>query len=88
MRKPISVLASMATGLLAACALAMAVPLTPDTHGLESAEAASACGASWSTVPSAPKLQDPRAITPISSNDIWIVGSRALNDSGDPTTGV
>ena len=40
--------------------------------------AALPCGTSWGTVPSAPELRAPRAIAPVASDDIWIVGHKSL----------
>ena len=62
---------SLAASVLASgLVLASVLPVRP-------ADAAVACGPSWSTVPSATGLRDPRAIAPVASNDIWIVGSRS-----------
>jgi hypothetical protein len=49
------------------------------------ADAAPTCGPSWGTVPSATGLRDPRAIAPVSSNDMWIVGSRAVGSVPNAT---
>jgi hypothetical protein len=61
-------LASMATALLLACG-ALGSVLVPLAE-------ASTCGPSWSIVPSPTRFDDPRAIAPITSDDIWMVGGR------------
>ena len=53
-------------GLLAASLSLLVVG--PGTHGL-------VCGPSWSGVTSGEHLTKPRAIAPIASNDLWVVGS-------------
>jgi hypothetical protein len=40
------------------------------------ASGAVACGSSWSTVPSASQVKDPRGIGMISGSDIWVVGTQ------------
>ena len=54
-------------GLLAASLSLLVVG--PGTHGKK------VCGPSWSGVTSGEHLTKPRAIAPIASNDIWVVGS-------------
>jgi FG-GAP-like repeat len=49
------------------------------------AEVVPTCGSSWSTVPSAREFRDPRAIAPVASNDIWIVGSRRVGSVQNAT---
>jgi hypothetical protein len=70
-------LAACLAALLAA-GLALLVA-EPGVHGLD-------CGSSWSTVPSASELHNPRAIAAIAKNDMWVVGNRAAR-AGVITTG-
>jgi hypothetical protein len=71
MRKIVLLVVSMATAVLLACG-ALAPVLAPPA-------AASSCGSSWSIVPSPTLFDAPRAIAPVGSDDIWIVGSRRDN---------
>jgi hypothetical protein len=68
MRKIVLLLASMATALLLACGALASVPVV--------SAAASTCAPSWSIAPSPTRFDAPRAIAPITSGDVWIVGSR------------
>ena len=65
-------------GLLAASLSLLVVG--PGTHGKK------VCGPSWSGVTSGEHLTKPRAIAPIASNDIWVVGSTKKR-SGNIRTG-
>ena len=58
-------------GLLAASLYLFAVG--PSANGL-------VCGTSWSTLASSEHIKKPRAIAPIASNDIWVVGSTRKNE--------
>ena len=63
--------------LLTATAIALALVSGFGPAGLASgAVAATTCGTSWSIVPSAPQVKDPRSIAVISSDDVWIVGAQ------------
>jgi hypothetical protein len=81
MRSTILVFVSLAASALASgLVLASGLPVRP-------ADAAPTCGSSWSTVPSATGLTDPRAIAPVASNDVWIVGGGRSDGSVTNATG-
>jgi hypothetical protein len=61
--------------MLAAFLLVVVVKVEPSQAAFPG-EASTTCGPSWATVPSSAEVRDPRAIAPITSNDIWIVGNR------------
>ena len=69
--------------VLAALSLSVliVVPSGPKAVG-----ASITCGESWSSVPSAPEVRQPKAIVALGPNDAWIVGSRGIDD-GVVTTG-
>jgi hypothetical protein len=84
MRSIILLFVSLTAASVLASGLVLASVLTA-----RPAEAAT-CGPSWSTVPSATVplakgLRDPRALAPVASNDIWIVGSRTVGDVANAT---
>lgn len=69
------VLRGLGMALAVACALTMGM----DEDGVaEPVGSAAVCSSSWSTVASAPEVSSPRAIAPISPDDIWIVGDKGL----------
>jgi hypothetical protein len=70
--------------LLATCLLALVVRVEPSQAAF-AGEASTTCGPSWVTVPSSAEVRDPRAIAPIASNDIWIVGNRARSGTSRST---
>jgi hypothetical protein len=61
--------------LLATCLLALVVRVEPSQAAF-AGEASTTCGSSWVTVPSSAEVRDPRAIAPVASDDIWIVGNQ------------
>src|ERR687889_2293108 len=67
MRRTMLLFATMAAATIAACSVVLG------------SAAAANCGPSWSTVPSAAELQDPRAIAANAPDDIWAVGSKGLD---------
>jgi len=79
MRSIILLFVSLAAASVLASGLVLASLLTE--HPAE----ATICGPSWSTVPSAKGLRDARALAPVASNDIWIVGSRTVGSVANAT---
>ena len=72
--------------LLVSTALAAAIAACSVVLG---SAAAVVCGPSWSTVPSAAELRDPRAIAANAPDDIWAVGSKGLDaQDSAPKAGV
>ena len=54
--------------------------------GPKAAGASIVCGETWSSVPSAAEVRQPKAIVALAPDDAWIVGSRGIDD-GVVTTG-
>ena len=79
MRNIILLFVSLAAASVLASGLVLASVLTA-----RPAEAI-ICGRSWSIVPSAKGLRDARALAPVASNDIWIVGSRTVGSVANAT---
>jgi hypothetical protein len=63
----------------------MAVAVVVACLAVLGSAAAAVCGTSWSTVPSAPELSHPQAITPIAPHDVWIVGRKERGNEGITT---
>ena len=47
--------------------------------------AATVCGSSWTTVPSAPEMVIPQAIAAFAPDDVWITGRKERGAQGIPT---
>src|SRR5215208_7971806 len=76
-RRTMLLFATMAAAIIVACSVVLG------------SAAAANCGPSWSTVPSAAELQDPRAIAANAPDDIWTVGSKGLDaQDSAPKAGV
>jgi hypothetical protein len=56
---------------------------SPDRHAVR---AATTCADHWASVPGAEEVRQPRAIAAPAADDVWIVGTRGI-DEGVVTTG-